>query len=391
MDNISIIGKACCGCRACEQSCHKHAIVFKEDEEGFLQPYVDQDECVNCGKCLKACPIHTVYVCHEKQTGYAAKTASENDLKECSSGGLFYEMAKYVFDQKGVVCGCGIDDSLMPHHVIANSLEEAKQLRGSKYVQSSMGNIYTQIKEYLDKGVIILFTGVPCQVAGLKNFLSNDYSNLYCVDIICHGVPSRKLYAAYLKWLSEKYGEISSVEFRSKKRHQWSLTLNVRTNNDGRIQEHLKIASLDPYYYNFLEGNTYRESCYTCPYSQNSRPGDITIGDFWGIENIHPELFDIRGVSCALVNSEKGQNLWAGIESGLDATEVKLSDIINYYGNLRQPTKRKPIRDIVYQRLNEKGFEAIPYDLSLKSRAIDSLKNFIPNGWRYRIKTMLKR
>ena len=391
MDNISIIGKACCGCRACEQSCHKHAIAFNEDEEGFLQPHVDQDKCVNCGKCLKACPIHTVNVCHEEQKGYAAKTTSGDDLKECSSGGLFYEMAKFVFGQKGVVCGCGIDDSLMPRHVIATSLEEAKQLRGSKYVQSIIGNIYTQIKAYLDKGVIVFFTGVPCQVAGLKNFLTKEYDNLYCVDIICHGVPSRKLYAAYLKWLSEKYGELSSVEFRSKKRHQWSLTLNVTAKKNGCTKEYLKIASLDPYYYNFLEGNTYRESCYACPYSQSGRPGDITIGDFWGIENTHPELFDIRGVSCALVNSEKGRQLWAGIEPGLEATEVELGHIINFNGNLRQPTKRKPIRDIVYQRLNEKGFVAIPYELPFKSRVIDSLKNYIPNVWRYRIKALLKR
>lgn len=391
MGNISIIGKACCGCRACEQSCHKHAIAFNEDEEGFLQPHVDQDKCVNCGKCLKACPIHTVSVCQEEQKGYAAKTTSEIDLKECSSGGLFYEMAKYVFEQKGVVCGCGIDDSLMPQHVIATTLEEAKSLRGSKYVQSNIGNIYTQIKAYLDKGVIVLFTGVPCQVAGLKNFLTKEYDNLYCVDIICHGVPSRKLYGAYLKWLSEKYGELRSVEFRSKKRHQWSLTLNVTAKKNGYTKEHLKIASLDPYYYNFLEGNTYRESCYTCPYSQDSRPGDITIGDFWGIENTHPELFDIRGVSCALVNSEKGRQLWAGIEPGLEATEVELGDIINFNGNLRQPTKRKPIRDIIYQALKEKGFEVIPYELSFKSRVIDSLKNYIPNVWRYRIKTLLKR
>ena len=391
MDNISIIGKACCGCRACEQSCHKHAIAFKEDEEGFLQPLVEHDKCVNCGKCLKACPIHSVNVYHEGQKGYAAKTQSEVDLKESSSGGLFFELAKFVFDQKGVVCGCGIDELLMPRHVIATSLEEAKQLRGSKYVQSSIGNIYTQVKEYLDKGVIVLFTGVPCQVAGLRNFLIKGYDNLFCVDIICHGVPSRKIYGAYLRWLSEKYGELSCVEFRSKKRHQWSLTLNVTTNHNGHIQEHLKIASLDPYYYNFLEGNTYRESCYGCPYSQSKRPGDITIGDFWGIENTHPELFDIRGVSCALVNSEKGRNLWAGIEHGLDSTEVALGDIINYNGNLRQPTKRKPIRDVIYRALNEKGFEAIPYDLPLKSRVIDSLKNCIPNVWRYKIKTMLKR
>ena len=369
----------------------KEIISFQEDEEGFLQPQVNPETCVNCGKCLKVCPIHTVNVNQGEKKGYAAKTTSDVDLKECSSGGLFYEMAKFVFDKGGVVCGCGNDETLIPHHVIATSLEEAKLLRGSKYVQSSIGNIYTQIKEYLDKGVTVLFTGVPCQVAGLKNYLAKDYTNLYCVDIICHGVPSRKLYAAYLKWLSDKYGEISSVEFRSKKRHLWSLTLNVKTRNpNGCIKEHLKMASLDPYYYNFLQGNTYRESCYICPYAQEHRVGDVTIGDFWGIEKTHPEVFDIRGVSCALINTEKGHRIWAGIEPGIDATEVELGDIVNYNGNLRTPTRRKPIRDVIYKNLNEVGFEAIPYNLPLKSRMIDSIKNFIPNKWRYKMKSLLK-
>lgn len=386
MDNISITGKACCGCRACEQSCPKEAITFLEDEEGFLQPFVDQERCVDCGKCLRVCPIHTVNVCQEEQRGYAAKTTSDIDLKECSSGGLFYEIAKFVLNQGGVVCGCGVDESLMPHHVIASSLEETKQLRGSKYVESDIGSIYTQVRTYLNGNVPVLFTGVPCQVAGLKNSLAKEYANLYCVDIICHGVPSRKLYAAYLNWLTRKYGQIDSIDFRSKKRHQWSLTLSIKT----KYKEYIKMASLDPYYYNFLEGNTYRESCYTCPYSQRHRTGDITIGDFWGIEKTHPELFDIRGVSCAIVNNEKGQRLWIGIESRTDVTEVGLSDIINYNGNLRTPTIRKPIRDYIYKTLNENGFESIPYKLPIKSRIIDSLKNFIPNRWRYKMKLMLK-
>lgn len=386
MDNISIIRKHCCGCRACEQSCPSKAITFLEDEEGFLQPFVNQESCVNCGKCLRVCPIHTVNVSQDEQRGYAARTLSDIDLKECSSGGLFYEMARFVLNRGGVVCGCGIDESLMPHHVIASSLEEAKQLRGSKYVESDIGRIYTQVRDCLNRNVTVLFTGVPCQVAGLKNFLAKEYTNLYCVDIICHGVPSRKLYAAYLNWLTIKYGKLDSVDFRSKKRHQWSLTLCIKTKN----KEYVKIASLDPYYYNFLEGNTYRESCYTCPYSQSYRTGDITIGDFWGIEKTHPELFDIRGVSCALVNNEKGQRLWTGIESWIDATEVGLSDIINYNGNLRTPTVRKSIRDDIYKTLNENGVESIPYGLPLKSRIIDSLKNYIPNKWRYKMKLLLK-
>lgn len=390
MDNISIIQSACCGCRACEQTCPKNAITFREDDEGFLQPFVDQEKCINCGKCLKVCPIHSINVFHSNQLGYAAKTKNLSDLKECSSGGLFFEFAKCILEQGGVVSGCSLDDTLMPVHIIATSIEGAKSLRGSKYVQSSIGNIYTQIKQYLEKGITVLFTGVPCQVAGLRNFLAKDYPQLYCVDIICHGVPSRKIYASYLQWLAKKYGKLVSVDFRSKKRHQWSLTLSVKSiGENGRIKEHLKIASLDPYYYNFLQGNTYRESCYSCPYSQSLRVGDITIGDFWGVERCYPELFDIRGVSCAIVNSDKGRFFLRSISEKIDCWEVSLNDIVNNNGNLRKPTERKSIRDYIYREINIGGFNAIPYLLPKKTYIIDSIKNLIPNKWRYKVKTII--
>lgn len=391
MDNILEIGKACCGCRACEQSCPTNAIFFDEDSEGFLQPLVDQEKCITCGKCLKVCPINSINVFHANQLGYAAKTKNLSDIKKCSSGGLFFELAKNIIEQGGVVCGCSLDDSLMPVHIIATSIEEAKLLRGSKYVQSNIGNIYTKIKQYLEKGVTVLFTGVPCQVAGLRNFLIKDYPQLYCLDIICHGVPSRKMYASYLKWLENKYGEkLVSVDFRSKKKHQWSLTLSIKSKaENGRIREHLKIASLDPYYYNFLQGNTYRESCYTCPYSQSHRVGDITIGDFWGIEKCYPELFDIKGVSCAIVNSKKGVEMWSNILDRIDSNEVLLSNIINNNGNLNKPTERKSIRDIVYLKLNREGFKGVPYLLPRKNYIIDSVKNYIPNNWRFKVKRML--
>lgn len=206
MNNISTIGKRCCGCRACAQSCGVKAISFYEDAEGFMQPYVDEGRCVDCGKCLKACPVNIVSVFDYPRKGYAAKTKNEDDLRNCSSGGLFYAMAKTFIQAGGVVCGCGNDENLMPKHFIATTLEDAKKMRGSKYVQSDMNDIYTQVKFHLKDGIKVLFTGVPCQIAGLRNYLGVDYRNLYCVDIICHGVPSRKLYKTYLQWVAERCG-----------------------------------------------------------------------------------------------------------------------------------------------------------------------------------------
>ena len=186
-------------------------------------------------------------------------------------------------------------------------------------------------------------------------------------------------------------GVLSEYEFRSKKRHEWSLTLAAKIKKpNGKEVEYHRMASLDPYYHNFLEGNTYRESCYQCPYSQPLRPGDITIGDFWGIENCYPELFDIRGVSCAIVNSFKGKEFWAQLSSVIESHQVRLDYIVNNNGNLREPTRRKSIRDHIYKNVNQKGFGSIPYDLPVRCRIIDTIKNYLPNKWRYAVKTFLK-
>lgn len=388
MNNISEIGKACCGCRACAQSCSLQAIRFEEDLEGFMQPLVDEGVCVGCGKCLKACPVNIINVYKYEQQGYAAKIRNVVDLSKSASGGVFYALAKLTLELGGVVCGCSVDVNLMPHHVIAKTLDEVKSMRGSKYVQSNMNDIYAQVKEYLKQGVRVLFTGVPCQVAGLRNFLGIDYDNLICIDIICHGVPSRKMYCEYLRWLETKWnGKILSYAFRSKKRHQWSLTLEAKIRkNNGKIVYLHKMASLDPYYYNFLKGNIYRESCYICSYSQQNRPGDITIGDFWGIEHTHPELFDINGVSCVLINSPKGDRFWGKLSEVIEMNKVAIDDIVNYNGNLRTPTKRPIERDDIYRLLTVGGFEAIPYNLSWRSKFIDEIKNCIPNKWRFFIK-----
>lgn len=391
--NITEIGKRCCGCRGCGQVCHVAAISFYEDEEGFMQPTVDDAACIGCGKCLKVCPINHVNTFDDKQVGYAARTVDQEDISHCSSGGLFYVFAKEILKNGGVVCGCSTNAQMMPEHTIASTIAEAQGMRGSKYVQSDMNDVYTRIREHLKAEKTVLFTGVPCQVAGLRNFLIKDYPNLFCIDIICHGVPSRKFYAEYLDWLGKKYGgKITEFEFRTKKRHQWSLTQRaVVEKSGGSKTEHLLMASLDPYYHNFLEGSDYRESCYQCPYSQTKRAGDITIGDFWGVEQTHPNLFDIDGVSCALVNSVKGKELWMLTLGKVSATEVDINDIINYNGNLRKPTKRLAVRDTIYKRVAEGGFDAIPYNLSIKSRIVDSIKNIVPNIIRYKIKMIVKK
>ena len=393
MSNIAEIGKRCSGCRGCEQACAVGAIRFDADAEGFMQPIVDADKCIDCGKCLKVCPIHNVRVFEDEQKGYAARTANAEDIKTCSSGGLFYAFAKNIIDNGGVVCGCAVGEDLMPVHRCVTTLDEVQSMRGSKYVQSNMEGIFAQVKAYLQEGREVLFTGVPCQVAGLRNFLMKDYANLFCVDIICHGVPSRKLYAEYLKWFGQKHGGVvTNYEFRSKRKHQWSLTLHADVKKaNGKMKKVEQMASLDPFYHNFLASTTYRESCYTCPYSQSKRPGDITLGDFWGVEQTHPELFDIEGVSCALVNSKKGELLWTRMSHLLKHHQVKTEDIINFNGNLRTASHRPEVRDRIYAIVEKNGFEAMPCDLSKKAQIIDSIKDMIPNKYRSGLKMLVKK
>ncbi len=391
MNNISVIGKKCCGCRGCEQTCPTNAITFKHDDEGFMQPSIDETLCISCGKCLNKCPIQHVTVFKEHQLGYAAKATQKSDLLAASSGGVFYELAKEIINGSGHVCGCSTGNDLMPMHIIVSSLDGLKGMRGSKYVQSNTNNVYSQIKNLLINEKSVLFSGTPCQVAGLRNFLGKEYENLYCVDIICHGVPSRKLYCKYLEWLSKKTsGRVVCYDFRDKRRHQWSLTLSARIEtSNGKFKDYTKIASLDPYYFNFLRGTIYRESCYTCPYSQSQRSGDVTIGDFWGIEKSHPELFDINGVSCVLINSAKGKRLWGSVTS-IEKHEVPIESIISFNGNLRHPTKRPAYRDSIYKDVNTLGISAIRHDITTKEYLIDSIKNHIPNKIRYKCKMILR-
>ncbi len=357
-----------------------------------MQPCVDEAVCISCGKCLNVCPIINVPVFSNDQVGYAAKTLVKAEQLRGSSGGLFYVMAKAIIENGGAVCGCGTDENLMPIHRIATDLSGVMEMRGSKYVQSNMNDVYLQIKRELDNSRTVLFTGVPCQVAGLRNFLGKEYDELYCVDIICHGVPSRKLYSDYLQWLGDKHsGSVVSYEFRSKKKHKWSLTMRAEIKTpESRIKEFSQMASLDPYYYNFLKGTTYRESCYLCPYARAQRTGDLTIGDFWGVDQIYPELFDINGVSCVLINSTQGHRLWSKVIPGMFVKAVPPKIIIKYNGNLNAPTKRPPTRDVVYKYLHQGGFDAVPYDLPRRARIVDSIKDSIPNTIRYNIKRFVK-
>lgn len=388
LDKLSL---ECCGCQACAQSCPKDAITLKENVEGFLYPEIS-DACIHCGKCVKVCPIIEKPELSQPIEGYAAYLKERKALRGSSSGGIFVAVAEEILNKGGAVFGCAETTPGEPAHIVIRSREELPLLQGSKYTQSNMTGVYRQVQEILDTGIPVLFSGTPCQVAGLLKF-TGKRENLFTADIICHGVPSRKLYKAYLSWLEKETGStVKQFLFRSKEKHDWSLTYRVELEKDGRTRTQEKIATLSPYYSHFLKGMTYRESCYVCPYAQSNRPGDLTLGDFWGIERVLPDFYNPDGMSAVLVNTQKGKNLWSAISENVVAQPVDTGLIIQNNGQLKAPTKRSPARDSIYTLLSEEGYQAVSKSYrSKKELLIDTVKDLIPNRVRQNIKNLLKR
>lgn len=392
-NDIRDVGHLCSGCRACVALCPVSAIRMEPDGEGFLRPVIEEKMCLECGLCKRNCPMLTTDQRTAPRAGYAATAKDRAALTRSASGGFFSSVAKRFLETypNARVFGCAYDEAHMPRHIAISRVEDIPLLCGSKYVQSNMEGVYREVSNCLLGGEKVLFSGTPCQVAGLYAALGGKQDGLLCLDLICHGVPSRRLFGEYLAYLEKNHkGSLTSYSFRSKRRHGWSLTLRAEFKGKRHAVE--KIASLDPYYYSYLQGDTYRESCYDCPFACLERVGDITMGDFWGVEHVLPAAYRAEGVSAILVNTEKGEELFDLCKQDFTVHEVSPLLIQSQNGNLAAPTKRRPLRDSIYRELDAYGFAFVARTYMRHPRhRTEAVRNLIPNAGRQRVKRLLKR
>lgn len=304
---------------ACANICGKDAIKMKRDKSGFAYPFVDPQKCVHCGLCRKVCPMEESCVGKPGSPDiYALQNHSAQVLSASSSGGMFTLLARWVLSQEGVIYGVAFDDAFSVRHMRAVTQEEAMAFRTSKYVESDLSSVYRTILEDVRSGKTVLFTGTPCQVSAIKKYLElrrADCSRVYTCDNVCHGVPSRKLWADYLKILRENYMEpddqITYINMRSK-RFSWKKQVMDIGVKKGNLDKVLKDFSFNRLFLS-LYGN--RPSCFHCRYTSFLRPGDFSLGDFWNVENAGI-TFDVEGgVNLVLVNTPKGRELFQQLRS----------------------------------------------------------------------------
>lgn len=341
----------CCGCGACAQSCPKNCISMEPDSEGFLYPKVDETQCVNCGLCEKVCPILLKQKPDSiKVAAYAAYTSNSELREKSSSGGIFSLLAQEILNRGGTVAGAAFDADFSVRHILVETDAELDRLRGSKYVQSRMEDTYVQIRDLLKQGRPVLFTGVACQIAGLKAFLGREYENLYTVDVLCHGVPSPKVWAHYRREQAQIHGTtLEEVSFRDKRKgwRHYSMALNF-----AEGVEYCRPGAEDTYLRVFLRDLCLRPSCHSCRFKDFPRLSDLTIGDAWGIERHMPDLDDDHGTSVVLVNSEKGMGLWNAVADNAVSRQGELDVLLPKSADSRKSVKPHPNRSRFFAALN---------------------------------------
>lgn len=332
----------CSGCEACYNICPKNAIKMKPDSEGFLYPLINKEKCINCGLCDKVCPYKNRWEPKfDLKKLYIGFNTNSNERQRSSSGGIFVLLAKEVLKQGGVVYGAAYDDQFMTYHTKVEELEQLQILMGSKYVQSRIGDVFLEVKEYLNQNRKVMFVGTACQIAGLKGFLKKEYNSLLTVDFICLGIPSPKIWREYLDAFFE--GEkVEDVNFKNKLKGWHKFSLYIKTNKRVFISAGKK----NIFFSGYFKGLYSRPSCSSCEFkNKRNRISDITLSDSWGCEKFAQELDDDKGLSNIIIHSPAGMEFFEHITENISYKEMSFDKVIvenkNYYSSNPLGEKRK--------------------------------------------------
>ena len=357
---INIVDKAmCCGCGTCMNICPKQCISMEKDKYGFLYPRIDFDTCINCGLCEKSCPeINKPEMSGDRlDTGYIVRNRNQRVLMKSTSGGFFYGLCQYVCSNKGAVYGVLIDEKMNVLHSRAETIDDCERFLGSKYVQSNTGTVYQKVQKDLNDGVLVCFSGTPCQVQGLYNYLNRkSYDNLILVDIVCHGVVSAKTWNSYLEYEQHKNGaSVCDVQFRSKKYGYQNSAMRIRIGD----KEIYGTSRTNPYLRCFYANIALRDSCYKCPAKTLKRVSDFTIFDSWNAHSVIGKKDDDKGYTNVIVQSYKGAELMEKLSSNMEIHKVKLDQIIPKSGGMiLKSSSMNPNRNAFLDEVCNDSFES---------------------------------
>ena len=358
---MSICEHNCCtGCAACANICPKGCITMTPDGEGFLRPVIDETICIDCGRCRMVCPVlREVPAPTEDTVAYAAIHQNEQVRYHSTSGGIFSLLGQWVLDQKGAVFGAAYDESFEVVHFKVENPEDLSALRGAKYAQSRLGDTYREAQKALQTGRYVLFSGTPCQIGGLKAFLGKEYEKLILVDLICHGVPSPKVWQHYVRYRSQQdaCGEAPcAVNLRSKETGWpgYSIRFDYPTG-----ESYCATHGQDPYLRGFVGDLYLRPSCHDCRFKGVSRQSDFTLADYWGVWDQHPELHDGNGTSLVLLHSEKARKIWETLRPQMTQTPADISAALTQNASALVSSSLTDRRDAFFSRWEQEDFSQL--------------------------------
>ncbi len=369
----------CCGCEACANICSKGCIVMRPDKQGFLRPYFDNELCTHCNLCRKVCPITKERAQTISPQIFACKNLNDTIRAQSTSGGVFSSLAEYIITKGGIIYGATYNTTFEVEHTRIYTIEDLAGLRGSKYAQSHIGECFKMVKKDLQNGELVLFSGTPCQIAGLQSYLGKNYDKLYCIEVVCHGVPSPLIFRHYLNYLEKKYNaRITSFCFRDKKDSWQRYSLSAQFDNGYTMRQ---LGATNSYQRGFIADLYTRPSCENCHFKSFLSGADLTLGDFWGSSILGNEYNDDRGISLVCINNHKGHELFNNIKNNnIDVRPSTLEEATRFNPCIIRSTTIHSKSTLFWDRYKNSDFDSLINNLlktSKKKRLLTKFHSYL--------------